>query len=134
MGREILYTLPSVATAFMQDEEAYINTKSLTPNNRSKLVWYWIAFTSVNLLFASISVFNQFYTSRTLHGPIWDTDMLDARSAISYEERTYTGSLTYDYDKKEMIREADSNMEFFGPPGPEVDAAWHSLLRGKCVQ
>ena len=58
--------------------------------------------------------------------------MLDAHSVIEYEERKYTGGLTYDYEQKKMVREADGALEFFGPPGPDVDAAWHTLLHGEC--
>lgn len=117
---------------FLRDEERYEYTPPLRPTTRRGSFWIWVAFTCVNLMIASVSFFSYLQARTAFRGPFWDTDMLDARGAIQYEERKYTGALAYDYDKKEMIREADGKLEFFGPPSPEVDAAWHSLLRGKC--
>jgi hypothetical protein len=58
------------------------------------------------------------------------TDLPDAKSSIQYEQRRYTGSLVYDAATKRAIRIKDAPVEYFGPPGDEVDAAWDELLKG----
>lgn len=121
----------SEAEEFLHDEEKYEYTQPQRPKTNKRPFWIWTILTCVNLAIASVTFFSYLQDRSSFRGPIWDTDMLDAHDSIEYEERTYTGALAYDYDKKEMIRENDGKMEFFGPPSPEVDAAWHSLLHGK---
>jgi hypothetical protein len=58
------------------------------------------------------------------------TDLPDARRAIQYEQRTYTGALVYDSETVRAIRVQDAPIEYFGPPGEEIDAAWGELLKG----
>lgn len=61
---------------------------------------------------------------------MFQTDLSDARRAIQYEWRTYTGALVYDSETKQAVRVKDAPVEYFGPPGNEIDAAWDELLRG----
>lgn len=60
----------------------------------------------------------------------WDTELYDARRAIEYEQRTYTGALTYDPEKQEIVKLDDSDLEFFGPPSKQIDDSWNYLLHG----
>lgn len=61
---------------------------------------------------------------------VHDSDMKDARHVIEYEERVYTGALMYDPETKGAVRSQDAEVEYFGPPSKELDAAWNNLLRG----
>jgi hypothetical protein len=127
-------TSPPEGAAFLQDEEAYDHTRWPSTIQDRRSYWPWIVFTCVNLLFTTTLIFRNVFSPHPPCGPIWKTDLLDAHGAIKYEERTYTGALTYDHEKKKMVREANGKTEYFGPPGPEVDAAWRSLLHGKCCR
>jgi hypothetical protein len=60
----------------------------------------------------------------------WDTELADARGAIEYERRSYTGALTYSHDKGGVTRLNDGEMEFFGPPSASIDESWKYLLHG----
>ncbi|SMR63853.1 unnamed protein product [Zymoseptoria tritici ST99CH_3D1] len=69
----------------------------------------------------------------TLSAGVWSTDLKDARSAIEYEEKVFTGALLYDQTQGKSIRRMDSDVEYFGPPSPEIDQAWKDLLHGEFV-
>lgn len=116
---------------FLDDERQNTQLQPQTHPGRRRSHCHWILLTGLNLLIATVSLCSYTQITRKTHGPVWETDILDAHDAIQYEERTYTGALGYDYEKKEMIREPDGEVEYFGPPGPAVDAAWHDLLRGE---
>ncbi|KAM0721307.1 hypothetical protein Q7P37_003595 [Cladosporium fusiforme] len=90
----------------------------------------WVVGTCLNLLITSTAIVSYLITPNGVPfcGSIWNGDMLDAHGAIGCRVRSYTGALNYDYSKKEMVREADGGLKFFGPPSPAIDAAWHSLL------
>lgn len=93
----------------------------------------WIALTGLNILLACISFYNIIRvpdrcSPQDVQG--WDTELADARSAIEYERRSYTGALTYSHDEGSVMRLNDSEMEFFGPPSAKIDEAWKYLLHG----
>lgn len=96
--------------------------------------WYyhaWLAMTAINVLLAATSIYA--ITTSTRCSPQtqgWDTELLDARGAIQYEERVYTGALTFDHSKGGAVRLNDGEMEFFGPPSAAIDASWEYLLQG----
>jgi hypothetical protein len=58
------------------------------------------------------------------------SDMEDARSVIRYEERMYTGALTYNETAKQIVRILDDSQQYVGPPSMEITQAWRNLLRG----
>lgn len=97
--------------------------------NRSALPWMISTF-----LLALISATSLYINFTTVSSPcrLGDallSDMPDARHAIQYEQRTYTGELTYDDKIKKIIRPQDGEVEFFGEPGPELDAKWDIYLK-----
>jgi hypothetical protein len=62
---------------------------------------------------------------------IWhETDMRDARKAVAYEKRTFSGALIYNRSTRSATRLHDGQQEFFGKPGLHIDRAWEDLLRG----
>jgi hypothetical protein len=112
------------------DDEGAFQTTNHSPAQR----WshhFWLALTGLNALLAAISIYA---ITASVHGRSqtqgWDTELLDARGAIQYEERAYTGALTFDGSKGGAVRLHDSEMEFFGPPSPAIDASWEYLLHG----
>ena len=60
---------------------------------------------------------------------LFETDLIDAREAIQYERREFTGALVYDEETKRAIRLEDAPIEYFGP-SQEIDDAWDDPLRG----
>jgi cytoskeletal protein RodZ len=62
---------------------------------------------------------------------VWhETDIRDARKAVAYEKRTFSGALVYNRSTKSAARLHDGQQEFFGEPGLEIDRTWEDLLRG----
>jgi len=111
-------------------EEGAYPTVNHSPIRR----WYhhvWIVLTGVNLVLACITTYGIVASANCIAQPQgWNTELLDARGAVQYEERAYTGALTFDRNKGEAVRLDDSEMEFFGRPSPEIDASWQHLLHG----
>lgn len=62
---------------------------------------------------------------RARHFP---TDMADARDFIEYEQVRFTGALAFDEDAPRVYRVRDAEVEYFGPPSPEIESAWSALL------
>lgn len=56
------------------------------------------------------------------------TDMVDARDFIEYEQVRFTGALAFDDDAPRVYRVRDAEVEYFGPPSPEIESAWSTLL------
>ena len=101
-----------------------------SPNKRRSIRFY-VLFSLLNIIIACITVYsNATAFSRHTQVPGWDTELQDARRFIEYEERAYTGALTYDAEKREIVRLNDSDLEFFGPPSASIDDAWQYLLHG----
>ena len=87
----------------------------------------------LNIIIACVTVYSNANANAHNRRPQalgWDTELHDARSAIEYEERAYTGALSYDAEKREIIKVNDSKLEFFGPPSKIIDDAWQYLLHG----
>ena len=88
----------------------------------------WIAILLISAL-ALVSIATNVW--QWLHRQdVFKTDFPDARRAVQYEQRTYTGALVYDSETKRAVRVQDAPVEYFGPPGDEIDAAWDELLKG----
>jgi hypothetical protein len=91
----------------------------------------WIALTGINILLACVSFYTILFPERcSSRVKGWDTELTDARGAIEYERRSYTGALTYSHDNGGVVRLNDSDMEFFGPPSASIDESWKYLLHG----
>jgi hypothetical protein len=91
----------------------------------------WIAVTALNILLACISSYTILFPKGcNSQSQGWDTELADARSAIEYERRLYTGALTYSPEKGGVTRLNDGEMEFFGPPSATLDESWKYLLHG----
>jgi hypothetical protein len=91
----------------------------------------WIALTGLNILVACIGSYTTLFPQRC-HSQLrgWDTELADARGAIEYERRAYTGALTYSHDKGGVVKLDDGEREFFGPPSAKLDESWKYLLHG----
>lgn len=104
-----------------------------TPSSPSKKrnIHFYVLFTLLNITIACITVYSNASAHRhPLRVSSWDTELYDARRAIEYEERSYTGALTYDCEKKEIVKLNDSDLEFFGPPSTQIDDAWDYMFHG----
>ncbi|KAF2158524.1 hypothetical protein M409DRAFT_71591 [Zasmidium cellare ATCC 36951] len=67
---------------------------------------------------------------RNFLGP-HETDLEDARRAVQYESRKFTGALLFDESSFRVYRELDAERQFFGPPSATIDDAWSDLLRNE---
>ena len=100
---------------------------------RAALPWLISTIVLAGLLIAS--VINQFVSRSSLapSSPRGDdallTDLPDARRAIVYERRRYTGELKFDEESKRVVRVLDSEIEYFGEPSDEIENAWETMLR-----
>jgi hypothetical protein len=116
------------ATAFLQDEDETPRLSRWVVSQSYHRRWCWWTAANV-LLLVAFTAANLAIWSR--HRPaIWSTDFPDARKAIEYEERMYTGALTYDPTQHQVLRLHDAKVEYVGPPSPEIDRAWDELLHG----
>jgi len=115
--------------ALIVEDTCSCNTPS-PPGNKRNLPFY-ILFSLLNTLIACVTVYsNATVFSRQPRLLGWGTELHDARKAIEYEEQSYTGALTYDAKKRQIIKVNDSDLEFFGPPSENIDNAWQYLLHG----
>jgi hypothetical protein len=86
-----------------------------------------------NLILAGISA-ALWVRLNSMNDGVYRTDFADARKAITYEERVFSGALKYNTETKDVFRDIDpSEPQYFGPPSPDVDAAWDKLLAGMKV-
>lgn len=58
------------------------------------------------------------------------TDLHNARSAVEYEQRVFTKTISFDTSLKHFLRTNGSETQYFGDPSPEIETAWNDLLRG----
>lgn len=88
-----------------------------------------VTIANVLLFWASLALY---WLSSPDHrlGP-FQTDIQDAWPAVHYEQRSFTGSLKYNTDTKELYREHDAEREYFGSPSILIEDAWDRLLHGK---
>jgi hypothetical protein len=111
-------------------EDPCCNHQSTSRKRRS--IHFYVLFSLLNTIIACVTIYsNATVPSRRspLHG--WDTELYDVRKVIEYEERAYTGALTYDAEKREIVKLNDGDLQFFGPPSAHIDDAWHYLLHGQ---
>ena len=101
------------------------------PPNKKRNIHFYVLFSLLNITIACITVYSN--ANAHNHPPRvlgWDTELYDARRAIEYEKRSYTGALTYDSEKKEIVKLNDSELQFFGPPSTQINDSWDYLLHG----
>lgn len=104
---------------------------SQSPPKKKRSIHFYVLFSVLNITIACVTVYsNANAHSRRPQALGWDTELHDARSSIEYEERSYTGALTYDYEQQAVVKLNDSDFEFFGPPSTRIDDAWDYLLHG----
>jgi hypothetical protein len=126
----------SLATQQFGEDKGLLDEESAYQATHHSTAWRWhhrgwLALTGINALLACTSIYaitTSVHCRSQTRG--WDTELLDARGAIQYEERAYTGALTFDHSKGGAVRLNDAEMEFFGPPSPAIEASWHYLLHG----
>ena len=93
--------------------------------------WSWTWMTAVSIALICSILTNLWLWHRPSYGA-FPTDMKDARKAIEYEVREYTGALVFDSEKGRMMRVREPGaVEYFGPPSEEVNQRWHNLLHGQ---
>jgi hypothetical protein len=117
--------------ALIIEDTCTCNTHS--PPIKKRNIHFYVLFSVLNIIIACITVYSNANANAHSRRPKalgWDTELHDARSAIEYEERAYTGALSYDAEKREIIKVNDSKLEFFGPPSKSIDDAWQYLLHG----
>ncbi|USW58676.1 Putative mycotoxin biosynthesis protein UstYa [Septoria linicola] len=125
---------------FLADQEErgglWQTLKSPTSDKQRSIRQYFLL--GLNIVLLLISAGLNFSTLQSHNqeesGPprcVQQTEMRDAWSAVEYEERFYTGALVYDAETKRVVRKADGEQEYFGPPSKALDDAWDQLLRGE---
>lgn len=95
----------------------------------SKISWVVVAATAAVLLLCSTAL-NIFLIFKTQPPGAFETDIRDAKSAIHYEQRQFTGALSYNESSKSYYRGKEAETEYFGYPSPQITKAWKELLRG----
>jgi hypothetical protein len=115
--------------ALIVEDTCSCNTQS--PPSKKRNLRFYVLLSLLNTLIACVTVYsNATVFSRQPQVPGWDTELHDARKAVEYEEQSYTGALTYDSEKGQIVKVNDSDLEFFGPPSERIDNAWQYLLHG----
>jgi hypothetical protein len=62
----------------------------------------------------------------------FETDFAATQLWVEYEERAFTGKLSYVPLKRKLYRDIDPTQpQYFGKPNPEMDALWDDLLRNE---
>lgn len=113
--------------------------KSTTGQNpHYRLVWPWILSTVSLASVLAYVLFQQqndhWSQSFASESPAFRTDLHDAHPHILYEERVFSGKLWFNESTETVYRDIDpSETQYFGPPTPEIDAAWANLLRGNSL-
>lgn len=88
------------------------------------LVLSW-GLTGLLCLVTGVLIFERASSGRAQYFP---TDMADARDFIEYEQVRFTGALAFDENAPRVYRVRDAEVEYFGPPSPEIESAWSALL------
>ncbi|USP81353.1 uncharacterized protein yc1106_08627 [Curvularia clavata] len=113
------------AVALLDEEETLQLEKRVKPQRHSRRWCWWTTLNTVLLVAFSIANLTIWSGRRLV---VWRTDFPDARKAIQYEERVFTGALTYDQSQRRILRIQDAEIEYFGRPSFEIDQAWEELL------
>ena len=116
----------SEESGFLLNEKHTVDSWEDSQHPRSKTPWILTALLAAVAIASIITNVWQWLHCQN----VFTTDLPDARKAIQYEKRTYTGALVYEPDTKQAVRMKDAPAEYFGPPGNEIDAAWDALLKG----
>lgn len=120
--------------AFLRHQiETELGTEDQPVNTQQRRwPWIWTWATGVKLaLFCSVVVNIWLLCWPKFCNGAFPTDMKDARSAVHYERRDFTGALVFDPTKQALVRLDPDATEYFGTPGPAVDKAWRDLLHGQ---
>lgn len=104
------------------------------PKSYLRVAGPWIASTiiltigSTYLLFQQRTEWAQCFATAS---SAFETDLHDAHPHVAYEERVFSGKLWFNEETQLVYRDVDpAEPQYFGPPTPEMDAAWDDLLRG----
>jgi hypothetical protein len=111
------------------EDKALIAEDPCCNHQKRRSTNFYVLFSLVNIIVACITIYSN-ATATKSRIPGWDTELYGARKVIEYEERAYTGALTYDAERHEIVKVNDSDLEFFGPPSAQIDDAWQYLLHG----
>ena len=113
------------------EEELFLPQDARTePLRPKKSLSPWVIVSGIQGFVIVLLFLHIVLQSRINNGSAFPTDFEDAKKAVEYEQRKYTGALVYDSDTKQAIRLHDAEMEYFGEPSQELDEAWYSLLKG----
>jgi hypothetical protein len=91
----------------------------------------WMISTLVLGVLCSILMGDKIYHHYRPRPPVLRSDMEDARKAIQYEQKVWTGALTYDETQEQFVMLQDAPVKYVGEPSQAIDDAWSELLRGK---
>ena len=80
-------------------------------------------------LLLSIYIFTHLSSTCTNTPGFLPSDLPDARRAVEYEQREYTGALIYNPQSKLVERLRDSEIEYVGYPSQELDDKWEALIK-----
>lgn len=107
----------------------YSDDESDYQKQPSKVSWAIVAGTTAVLLLCSMAL-NVFLIFKAPSQGAFETDIRDAYSAVHYEQRQFTGALSYNESSKTYSRGKEAETEYFGYPSPDITKAWKELLRG----
>lgn len=111
-------------------------TLHVTRQLNAKVAEPWILST---LLFTVISILLYFQSRATVPYPSpssfdagFSTDFQDAKLVVPLEQRIFDSAVYFNESTQMLEMETNPNLpQLVGPPSPEIDLAWHNMLRGK---
>lgn len=114
----------------LNPEKALVGQQSRSNLLRTPTPWILsTAFFAVLSLYFATDAYMQ---PATPNPGAFGTDFEAARPWVEYEERVFTGKLSYDPVKHQPYRDIDPTQpQYFGTPGPEMEALWEELLRNE---
>lgn len=134
MKEQLLRAFPRDSKVESDEESPFIEVKNCQ-KEKTQAAWPWIASTIVLTLVLICDIVQrggQDGQCLIKTRPAFRTDLKDSHPHIELEERVFSGRLWFDKDTETVYRDIDpSEPQYFGPPSPEIDAAWSDLLRGK---
>lgn len=116
--------------AFLKDESEDDEMAPRSKRKTSKALPWKISTFFLGVLSAFLCVLN-IHTVYHSDPYVRQSDLPDARKAIKYEQRVWSGALTFDVPSNRIVRLDDSPIEYVGSPSKEIDDAWTKLLKRK---
>jgi hypothetical protein len=114
------------------ESHAEKGSRSLRRETSSRSPNPWMVSTLLLAILATYLGAHTYVQSAPSKSIPFSTDFKAAQPWIEYEERVFTGKLTYDPIKQHPYRDIDPTQpQYFGKPSPEIEKSWDDLLHNE---